>query len=466
MERTLINQTPEMIGTTIKLQGWAETVRDMGKLTFIDLRDRTGKIQIVGYQMLKDITTESVIEIIGEVKKRPEKMINQESKTGTIEVDVKEYKILNKSLPLPIPVEGDGYEINEEARLKYRYLDLRRDRMHKILKLRSDFIRAIRESLYNQDFIEVETPLLTTATKEGARDFLVPSRMNPGKFYALPQSPQQYKQLLMSAGVENYFQVARCVRDENLRADRGFEFTQIDLETSFRTQEEVRSIMERMVKESVKAVNGKIREGDFAVYTFKEAEEQFGGDKFDIRTEDEKEQGVLAFAWVIKYPMFKKVDKEDIAEVRDGKSGWTFTHNPFSGIIEDHRDWHLNGINIDQIEATQYDLICNGFEMGSGSIRNHEPEMLKATYKIMGYSDQETEDNIGHMLRAFEVGTPPHGGMALGIDRLVMLLAGEKSLKEIIPFPMTYTGKTSVMDAPAEAKEDQLKDLGLEIRKK
>lgn len=467
MERTLIKQTPQIIGTTIKLQGWAETVRDMGKLTFIELRDRTGKIQIVGYQMLKDVTTESVIEIVGKVKKRPEKMINSDQgELGTIEIDVKEYKILNKAARLPIPVEGDGYDINEESRLQYRYLDLRRARMHKILQLRSDFIRAVRESLYNQDFIEVETPILTASTKEGARDFLVPSRMNPGKFYALPQSPQQYKQLLMSAGVENYFQIARCVRDENLRADRGFEFTQIDLETSFRTQEEIRAIMERMVKESVKAVNGKIREGDFEVFTFAEAEKKFGGDKFDIRTEEEKKEGILAFAWVIKYPMFKKVDKEDIVEIRDGKSGWTFTHNPFSGIIEEHREWHLKGENIDRIEATQYDLVCNGFEMGSGSVRNHEPEMLKATYKIMGYSEEEIEENIGHMLRAFEVGTPPHGGMALGIDRLVMLLAQEQSLKEVIPFPMSYTGRTSVMDAPTEAKEEQLKDLGIEIRKK
>jgi aspartyl-tRNA synthetase len=472
MERTLVNETISKIGENVKLQGWAENIRLMGKIAFIDLRDRTGNAQCVAYMPafdaetgnpVKETTMESVIEIIGEVKARPQNQINNESETGTIEIEIKEYKLLNRAEALPIPVAGDGYDINEESRLKYRYLDLRRNRVSKILKLRSAFIRGIRESLYNQGFIEVETPILTASTKEGARDFVVPSRMNPGKFYALPQSPQQYKQLLMTAGVENYFQFARCVRDENLRADRGFEFTQIDVETSFRTQEEVMAIMEKMVKEAIKSVNGKIREGAFEVYSYEQVVEKFGGDKFDIRTDEEKTNGVLAFAWVNKYPMFKQVDREDIAEVRDGKSGWTFTHNPFSGIIAEHREWHLKGENLDKIEATQYDLVCNGFEIGSGSIRNHEPEMLRATYKIMGYSDEEIEENIGHMMKAFSLGTPPHGGMALGIDRLVMLLAGEKSLKETIPFPMTYQGRTAVMDAPTEIKPEQLEDLGLKV---
>jgi len=465
MQRLLIKQTVETIGATIKLQGWVENLREMGKITFLDLRDRSGKVQCVGYKMLNDLTIESVVEIVGEVKKRPEKMINLNSETGSIEIDVKEYKILNKAKALPIPVEGDGYDINEEARLKYRYLDLRRERMRKIIKLRSNFIRAVRESMYNQDFTEVETPMLTASTKEGARDFIVPSRMNPGKFYALPQSPQQYKQLLMAAGVENYFQVARCIRDENLRADRGFEHTQIDIETSFRSQDEVRSVIERMVKESIGKVSDRLKPGNFPVYTYAEALEKFGADKFDIRTQQEKEDNILSFAWVTRYPMFKKVDLDDAAEIEDGISGWTFTHNPFSGTIEEHKEWHLNGINIDKIEATQYDLVCNGFEMGSGSIRNHNPELLRATYKIMGYTIEQTEASIGHMLKAFELGTPPHGGMALGIDRLVMLLAGEKSLKEIIAFPMTYNGRTSVMDAPGDVNPDLLKDLGIKVIK-
>ncbi|MEP7104074.1 MAG: amino acid--tRNA ligase-related protein [Candidatus Dojkabacteria bacterium] len=465
MERSLTKETPSLVGTTVKLQGWVENLRILSKVSFLDLRDRSGKVQCIAEFKLEDLTIESVVEIEGEVIKRPEKMVKEGSETGTVEIQIKSYKVLNKAAALPIPVAGDGYDINEESRLKYRYLDLRRDRLSKNLKLRSDFVRAVRESLYNQGFVEVETPMLTAPTKEGARDFIVPSRMQPGKFYALPQSPQQYKQLLMAAGVENYFQVARCVRDENLRADRGFEHTQIDVETSFRTQEEVRAVMEKMVKESIKAVKGNIKPGDFPVLTYKEVIEKFGDDKFDIRTEEEKEKGILAFAWVTRYPMFKKVDKEDIAEVRDGKSGWTFTHNPFSGTIAEHKEWHLKGEHLDEIEATQYDLVCNGFEMGSGSVRNHDPELLRATYKIMGYSPEETEASIGHMLKAFELGTPPHGGMALGIDRLVMLLAGEKSLKEVIPFPMTYSGNTSVMDAPIEAKPEQLKDLGIKVEK-
>ena len=465
MERTLVADTLQKVGETVTLKGWVDNVRDMGKFGFIDLRDRTGKIQcfVGSKEDLQKVTVESVIELTGLVKARPEKMVNAKIATGTIEIETKTLTLLNRAESLPIPVEGDGYDINEEARLQYRYLDLRRDRLSKVVRLRSKFIRALREALYAEDFVEVETPILTASTKEGARDFVVPSRVNPGKFYALPQSPQQYKQLLMVGGVENYFQVARCIRDENLRADRGFEFTQLDVETSFRTQEEVRALMEKVVSDAVLAVDGKLRKGPFETFTFKEVQEKFGGDKFDIRTEEEKAEGVLAFAWVTRYPMFKKVDKDDAAEVMDGKSGWTFTHNPFSGIIEEHWDWHLRGENIEQIEATQYDLVCNGYEIGSGSIRNYRPDLLRATYKIMGYSDSETEDSIGHMLKAFELGAPPHGGIGLGIERLIMLLSQEKSLKETVAFPMTYTGKTAVMNGPTELPEQVLKDLNLVV---
>ncbi len=466
MERTLVKQTTELVGTTIKLQGWAENVRVMGKLTFIDLRDRTGKIQIVGYELMKDVTVESVIEVVGEVKKRPEKMINPDMETGTVEVDVKEYKILNRAEALPIPVEGDGYDIKEETRLRYRYLDLRRTRMNKVLNLRSKFVRALRENLYQRDFVEIETPMLTKSTMEGARDFVVPSRMNPGKFYALPQSPQQYKQLLMTAGFENYFQVAKCIRDENLRADRGFEFTQLDLEMSFPSREDVMKTVEDVVKSSVKSIGGKIKQDPFPVINYQEAIEKYGADKFDLRSEEEKKDGTLAFAWVVNFPFFKKVDKEDAAEVRDGKSGWTFTHNPFSAPIEEHLEWLLKHENIEKIITNQYDLVCNGYEVGGGSIRAHNPEVLKATYEIMGYSEDEIEKSVGHMIEAFKTGTPPHGGIALGIDRLIMLLSGEESLKETIAFPMTYNGRTSVMDAPSDISEEQLKELGIKIEKR
>lgn len=463
MKRTLVEQTTQKIGETVTLKGWVATKRDHGKITFIDLRDYTGSIQCVGFKMMGELTPESVVSLTGEVKARPEKMINHESPTGTVELDVKEYEILNKAKELPIQVEGDGYEVKEEVRLRYRYLDLRRERMRKTLRMRSKLIQAFREYLFIKDFVEVETPLLTLATKEGARDFIVPSRFNPGKFYALPQSPQQYKQLLMTAGVENYFQIAKCVRDEDLRADRGFEFTQLDLEMSFVEQKDVMNTVEEMTKHAVKAVGGVLKDETFPVFTYEEAIKQFGEDKFDLRTQEEKDAGVLSFAWVVKFPFFKKVDTADAAEVADGKSGWTFTHNPFSTPVPEHVEQHLKGENIGEIVTAQYDLVCNGYEAGGGSIRAHRADVLKATFKIMGYSDEEIEASVGHMLEAFEVGTPPHGGIALGLDRLVMLLAGETSLKEAIAFPMTSSGRTAVMQAPAPVTENQLKELSLKV---
>lgn len=465
MQRTLIRQTPTMVGQTVTLKGWVATKRDHGKLTFIDLRDRSGIVQCVGYQMMGELTTESVIEIEGLIKARPEKMVNKEIPTGSVEIEVKSYTVLNKAKELPIQVDGDGLDINEEVRLKYRYLDLRRERMHKILELRSAFSHALRDGFYEREFVEVETPILTKSTKEGARDFIVPSRLQPGKFYALPQSPQQYKQLLMTAGVENYFQFAKCIRDEDLRADRGFEFTQLDLEMSFVTREDVMKTVEDVVKSSVLKVGGKLKDETFPVIEYKDAIAKYGADKFDLRTEEEKAAGVLSFAWVINFPFFKKVDKADAAEVQDGKSGWTFTHNPFSLPVAEHEQWLLDGEHIDEIVTTQYDLVCNGYEAGGGSIRAHRPDLLKATFKIMGYSEEETQASVGHMLEAFEVGTPPHGGLALGLDRLIMLLANESSIKEAIAFPMTSSGKTAIMDAPTEVAAQQLKDVHIALTK-
>lgn len=463
VQRTLVTEALAKVGSEVTLQGWVDTKRDHGKLTFIDLRDRTGTVQCVGYQKMGELTTESVISVTGVVKQRPERMVNPDSPTGTIELDVQEYQVLNAARELPIPIDTDGLEIAEEVRLKYRYLDLRRERLQRAIRLRSEYSRALRDALYSRDFVEIETPMLTKSTKEGARDFIVPSRLQPGKFYALPQSPQQYKQLLMTAGFERYFQFARCIRDEDLRADRGFEFSQLDLEMSFVSQEDVMETVETTVKEAVLAVGGKLQNTVFPVYTYQESMEQFGADRFDLRSEAEKKDGTLAFAWVTKFPFFKKVDKADAAEVLDGKSGWTFTHNPFSTPIPEHLEWHLAGKNIDQILTSQYDLVCNGYEVGGGSIRAHQPEVLRKTFDIMGYSEAEIEDGVGHMLRAFEVGTPPHGGIALGLDRLIMLLADQTSLKEAIAFPMTASGKTAVMDAPSSVEPSQLKELNIAL---
>lgn len=463
-ERTLIKDTLTKIGEDVILKGWVHTKRDHGKITFIDLKDRTGLIQCVGVKMLSEVSVESVVEIIGIVKERPDSMKNDTLLTGDIELEVKEYTVLNKSKELPMPIDTDGLEISEEIRLKYRYLDLRRDRMQKILRMRSDLIKNLRNNLYEKDFVEVETPMLTKSTKEGARDFIVPSRHNPGKFYALPQSPQQYKQLLMTAGIERYFQVARCIRDEDLRADRGYEFTQLDLEASFVSREDVMTIVEDIVKKSITATGAILKDSTFPVISYEEAIKKYGADKFDLRTDEEKKANVLAFAWVINFPFFKQVDKTDTAEVLDGKSGWTFTHNPFSAPILDHIQMHMLQENIDKILTTQYDLVCNGYEVGGGSIRAHDPEVLKTTFKIMGYSDMEIHQSVGHMLEAFELGTPPHGGIALGIDRLVMLLANASSLKETIAFPMTSSGKTAVMDAPSDVEYSLLDELHIKLK--
>jgi aspartyl-tRNA synthetase len=463
MDRTFVKDTIEHIDEQVMLKGWVATKRDHGKLTFIDLRDRTGIVQCVGFGKMGDLTVESVVEITGIVKKRPEKMVNPHIGTGTIEVSVDDYKVLNKSEELPIQIDTSGLEIHEEIRLRYRYLDLRRVRMQKIMHLRSDYTNAVRKALLKKDFVEIETPMLTKSTQEGSRDFLVPSRFQPGKFYALPQSPQQYKQLLMTAGFERYFQFPRCIRDEDLRADRGFEHTQVDIEMSFVNREEVMQTVEEVVKEAVSAVGGKLKDSAFPVIDYKKAMEKYGSDKFDLRTDEEKKKNILAFAWVINFPFFKKVDKKDAAEVRDGKSGWTFTHNPFSLPISEHVEWLLAGKNIDQIITTQYDLICNGLEVGGGSIRAHQTDILWATYKIMGYSEKEIEKSVGHMLEAFSYGTPPHGGIALGLDRHVMILAGETSMKETVAFPMTSTGRTAVMDAPSGVSKDQLEELGINV---
>jgi len=462
--RTLIGTLHSLVGQKVTVSGWVDSKRDHGKVTFIDLRDRSGKIQCIGFKMMGELTTESVVQLTGLVKERPGSMALADVVNGNVELDVQEYLVLNKASELPIIVADDGRDESEEVRLRYRYLDLRRARMQKSMRLRSDYYRALRNSLYAQDFTEVETPMLTKSTKEGSRDFLVPSRFQPGKFYALPQSPQQYKQLLMTAGVENYFQFARCIRDEDLRADRGFEFTQLDLEMSFVDRESVMSTVEQIVKASVDAVGGKLKDSTFPVYNYQEALEKFGADKFDLRTAEDQKQGVLAFAWVINFPFFKKVDPKDVAEVRDGKSGWTFTHNPFSAPLAEHEEWLLKGERVGEILTTQYDLVCNGYEVGGGSIRAHRPEQLEATFKVMGYSEAEIQDSVGHMLEAFKVGTPPHGGIALGLDRLIMLLSNETSIKETVAFPMSSTGRTAVMNAPNLVTAEQLKELSLAIK--
>jgi len=473
MRRTLLKNISSEVGKEVLIKGFVNVRRDHGKIIFLDMRDRYGMVQVVlvpsvapdAYKLAQDVRSEFVLEIKGEVNKRSEKTINIDIPNGDVEILAKEINILSKAENPPFDVTSDGREIGEDVRIRYRYLDLRRPRMQENLRLRSDLMQALRVSLFDKDFVEIETPVLTKATMEGARDFIVPSRFQPGKFYALPQSPQQYKQLLMTSGFERYFQFPHCFRDEDLRADRGFEFTQLDLEMSYVERDDVMSTVEDTVKEAIKSVGGKLKDENFPVISYKEAQEKYGGDKFDLRSEKEKEENVLSFAWVVDFPFFRPVSKDEVSDELDSKSKWTFTHNPFSMPKKEHLDDHMNSKNIENITTTQYDLVCNGLEVGGGSIRAHTPEILKATYKIMGYSDSEIGESVGHMIEAFSYGTPPHGGIALGLDRLVALLRKEVSVKESMAFPMTSTGRTAVMDSPSKISEKQIKELGIKIVK-
>lgn len=463
MERTLSSETIEKVGQKVKLLGWAATIRDHGKISFIDLRDRKGIIQCVGHDFPK-ITAESVIEVTGEVAKRPQKLINKNIPTGEVEVKVEKVTVLTKSTELPIPIEGDGLEIEEPARLKYRYLDLRRPRMTRNLRVRSKVTSFIRNWLTERDFVEVETPILTKTTPEGARDFIVASRLQPGKFYALPQSPQQYKQLLMVAGLERYFQIARCFRDEDPRADRAYgEFTQLDLEMSFVSQEDILQLTEELFTSLVKEVfpEKKVSTSPWPRISHSEAKEKYGNDKPDLR-KDKNDKNELAFAWIVDFPLFTEQTKEDFFHGA-GNTKWAPSHHMFTAPHPD--DTPLLDKDPGQVRGLQHDLVLNGFEVGGGSVRIHDPEIQGKIFDLIGFTKKQKEE-FAHMLTAFSYGVPPHGGIAPGIDRFLMVVLGEPSVREVMAFPMTAGGQTAVMDAPSEAAEKQLKELGIKTSSK
>jgi aspartyl-tRNA synthetase len=326
--------------------------------------------------------------------------------------------------------------------------------MQKNFRMRHEVELFCRNFLSNEGFLELETPLLTKSTPEGSRDYLVASRVEQGKFYALPQSPQQYKQLLMAAGFERYFQFARCMRDEDLRGDRQPEFTQLDLEMSFVEQEDVMAINEKLLIEIVTTLypNKKIQQIPFPRLSYKEAMEKYGSDKPDIR-ENKEDSDLLAFCWVIDFPFFEKTDE----------GGWTFTHNPFSAAKNEHRDFLMNKTNIGEILTSQYDIALNGFEIGGGSIRNHEPEALRKVLQIMGHTDEKIEENFGHMLEAFSYGAPPHGGIAWGLDRLMAILQNEPNIREVIAFAKNGEGKELMTQSPSPASPEQLIELGIKL---
>ncbi len=467
MKRTYIKDLAGYVDQEVTISGWIDIRRDQGKMVFMDLRDVSGKIQSVvlpasaAIETAKTVRPEWVVSVLGKVNKRPEKNIKADIVNGDIELEVLNITVLNMATTPRFDISTDGHEIGEEVRLTYRYLDMRRPRLQKNLRNRHKVATYIRNYLDSQNFIEIETPLLTKSTPEGARDFVVPARLYPGTFYALPQSPQQYKQLLMAGGIERYFQVAKCLRDEDSRGDRQPEFTQIDMEMSFVSKEDVMAVNEQLLIDIVQNFypEKKIQQIPFPRISYKEAMEKYGNDRPDIRT-DKTDANLLAFCWVVDFPFFESTKTSDNPDV---EGEWTFTHNPFSAPIPEHMQNLMDKKDIGQILTTQYDITMNGYEIGGGSIRNHQPEALKQVLNIIGHTDENIQKNFGHMLDALGSGTPPHGGIAWGFDRLMMLLEGEPNIREVIAFPKTGEAKDLMMESPTEISSKQLRELSIKV---
>ncbi|MCK4781453.1 aspartate--tRNA ligase [Candidatus Parcubacteria bacterium] len=456
MKRTLIIETIKNSGKQVKICGWVNSRRDHGKIIFIDLRDKTGLVQVVlsnSLESAQNLREEWVVEITGKVNERPKGMENSKAETGKIEIKAEKLKILSEAKTLPFDINTDGYKINEEKRLKYRYLDLRRHRLKKNLEMRHRVIQFMREFLIKQDFTEVETPILTKSTPEGARDFLVPARLQPGKFYALPQSPQQYKQLLMVAGLEKYFQIARCLRDEDQRADRQAEHTQLDIEMSFADQEDIMSLIEQLYIDLTSKLfpHKKIQKIPFPRITYKEAIKKYKTDRPDLR-KDKSNPDELAFAFITDFPMFQyhKKDKK-----------WGAEHNPFTLPQTDNIQKIKK--NPKDILAYQYDIALNGYEIGGGGLRTTNLDILTAVFEILGHKKKDIEKNFANYFKAFSYGVPPHGGIAMGIDRFLTVVLNEPNIREVIAFPKTGDNRDLMMEIPSTVEKKQLKELHLKI---
>ena len=455
---------PKKIGQSVVLYGWVYSKREHGKINFIDLRDHTALVQVVGDEQLKTLTLESVVRITGEVQAREPKYINEKLSTGKIEIVAKKIEVITKAQTLPFPIDNDGYKINEELRLKYRYLDLRRSRLLQNLIYKDQVITFIRQYLKTEKFLEIDTPILTKTTPEGARDFLVPSRKQKGKFYALPQSPQQYKQLLMVAGIERYFQIARCFRDEDPRKDRAYGgFTQLDLEMAFVEQNDILKLTEELFTNLVKTVfpNKKITQSPWPRIPYAEAIKKYSSDRPDLR-KNKKDKDELAFAFIVNFPLFAKQTQEDFYH-GSGKAQFAPSHHMFTAPHPDD----LELLNQDPLKTRglQHDFILNGYEIGGGSIRIHKLETEVKIFDLIGFTEKQKKQ-FDHMLEAFTYGVPPHGGIAPGIDRFLFVLLGEPSIREVIAFPATSGGTTAVMNAPSKATPEQLLELGIKINEK
>jgi len=475
MKRTHIKNLSEMKGEEVLIKVWVDVRRDQGKMAFFDFRDASGKVQGIVFgkpdvlEIAKTLRPEWVVAVSGIIQERNDKTAKEyieNGKQGTfikdVEIEITNIEILNEAETPVFEITESTQDINEETRLKNRYLDLRTERMHNNLVMRHKVAKLLRDELDAQDFLEIETPILGKATPEGARDYVVPSRLTPNHFYALPQSPQQFKQILMTSGAERYFQFARCMRDEDLRGDRQPEFTQLDMEMSFVNENDIMELNEVLLIKVVTELypEKKIQQIPFPRITYAEAMSTYGNDRPDIR-EDKNDPNLLAFCWVVDFPFFEKTANSDDPQAQ---GEWTFTHNPFSLSKPEFVEDLKNKTNIENIIAAQYDICLNGYEIGGGSVRAHNPEVLKSILQILGHSDEKIEENFGHMLKAFASGTPPHGGIAWGFDRLMMILQNEKTIREVIAFPKNGEGRDPMTEAPSLVSDEQLNELYLTLQ--
>jgi len=453
MERNMIGSLNEKdAGKSVRIMGWADTIREHGKVIFFDVRDVSGIVQTVIFGKHKDmglakkISKESAVEIIGKVNLRPKGSENKDLPTGKIEIQIEALKVLNSCPPLPF--ELDSKELGEEVRLKYRFLDLRRKEMQNNILMRSKTIKVIREYMGSLGFNEFETPLLVKYTPGGARNFLVPSRIEAGKVWALPESPQLFKQLLMVAGFEKYFQIARCLRDEDLRKDRQPEFTQLDIEMSFIEQEDVVKLIEGLLKKLWKEVLGVEVKTPFPRMTYEEAMKKYGNDRPDIR-KDKNNPKEYAFLWVVDFPLFQYSAEE---------KKYVAQHHPFT--MPNMGDFKKNP---EKARSHAYDIVLNGVEIGGGSIRIHDSEIQQKVFEILKISKEDQEKKFKFLLDALKFGAPPHGGIAIGIDRLMQLMLNTDSIRDVIAFPKNSDGKEVMLGAPSEISDLQLKDLHIKV---